>query len=310
MSVHLVTGHAGQGHITSADAGLYNAGLVGDEYVVLNTGTNFECSIGDANTLIIGSGDLVMQGRHISIPSGEDVELSINNCSESKSRIDTIVMRYLKDAETGIESAELAVVRGTEVVSGESPEPPELTHGNIFSGASVDEMPLYNITISSMIISEISALFSPLISLSAIENIVTSHERKLAVDDWHYLSNEDLKDGFKVGDDTAASLVQYLRYKKVNGIVYIQGSIICPESGIVGYSTAFYLPPEYAPSETVTFTATNLFNGKFLQFYIAQSLAENGKACFVTYMIKTFSESTIGKFSGQTFDINISYPAD
>ena len=68
MAIELVTGHAGQGHVSSADAGRLNAGICGAGKYVLDTGLKFAYSIESANLIRIASGDAINQGRHITIP--------------------------------------------------------------------------------------------------------------------------------------------------------------------------------------------------------------------------------------------------
>jgi hypothetical protein len=158
MPLHLITGHKGEAHISSADVGAFNAGVFGQGEYVLNTGQKFKIEVLSNNAVKIYDGDLIMQGRHISLKSGSSEELAIDNGTADLNRIDLIVIRYTQDIETGIENAEFAVIKGIPAVEAVAPE---YTTGNILSGGCVlHEMPLYKIPISGLAIGEPVKLFT------------------------------------------------------------------------------------------------------------------------------------------------------
>lgn len=166
MAIELITGYAGSGHISSADAGRYNAGVCGNGRYVLGTGTKFEATVVSGNLVRIGSGDAVDQGRHIIIPQNATEDAPIENGSQNKTRIDVIALRYSKDTSTGIESASLVVVRGSEVTLGGTPSAPAVTTGNIFNGAAQDDMPLYHVLIEGTQIESVTKVFQEIPSLA------------------------------------------------------------------------------------------------------------------------------------------------
>ena len=168
MSIELVTGYAGEGHISSADAGRFNAGICGRERRVLNTGTMFEATVISNNLVRIGSGDAVDQGRHITLHQNSTEDAAIQNGEQGKTRIDTICLEYSKDASTGVESADVVVVRGTAVSMGSTPTAPTLTSGNIYNGAMADQMPLYNVLIENTEIVSVTKVYTAVPSLSDI----------------------------------------------------------------------------------------------------------------------------------------------
>ena len=165
MAIELVTGHAGEGHVSSADAGRFNAGVCGPEKYVLNTGLKFAASIESANLVRITSGDAINQGRHITIPQNTYEDASILNGTVGKTRIDVIALRYTKatrqvegEAVT-VEEASVVVIKGTEVNTGTTPEVPAVISGNIFSGESTDDMPLYHVLITDTSIESVTPVF-------------------------------------------------------------------------------------------------------------------------------------------------------
>lgn len=159
MPLHLVTGHSNEPHITAADVGSFNAGLFGSGEFVLDRGRKFEIEVVNNNLVKIYDGDLIMQGRHMSLQNGSTVELAIENGTADRNRIDLIVARYKQDVATGIESAEFAVIKGTSTTG--TAVTPEYTHGDILSGGcAVAEMPLYKIPISGLSIGEPEKVFN------------------------------------------------------------------------------------------------------------------------------------------------------
>lgn len=158
MALHLVTGFKGEAHITPEDVGAFNAGTFGAGDYVLNIGNRFEAEVVSNNVVKILDGDVMMQGRHITLRSGTHEELNINNGEIGMNRNDLVVVRYTKDAQTGVENAELAVVQGTSTEG--VAEDPEITTGDILAGGCLlHEMPLYRIPLNGFVVGEPEPLF-------------------------------------------------------------------------------------------------------------------------------------------------------
>lgn len=171
MPLHLVTGYKSTAHITAEDVGAFNAGVVGSGEYVLDIGNKFAASLTSNNTVKILDGELMIQGRHISLKKDTYEELTISNGTAGKIRIDLIVVRYTKDASTGIENAVLAVKRGqpgtNEAVS------PKYTTGDILSGnCTLHEMPLYSISLDGLDVSEPVKLFTEIDSLTGTKGLI------------------------------------------------------------------------------------------------------------------------------------------
>ena len=155
--IHLVTGHANSAHVTADDAGSLNIGLVDAGRYVLDIGKKFACTATSSNNLRIEDGDILMQGRHIRIATGETVNLTLENGEQNKKRNDLVVCRYTKEA-SGVEKAELAVVKGTPATS--NPEDPAYTAGDIQGGDLLAEMPLYRIPLDGITVGTPVQLFT------------------------------------------------------------------------------------------------------------------------------------------------------
>ena len=171
MGAHLITGYAGKEHITAADQGLYNAGTLGTGKYVLPIGSMFEASIITNNLVKIKDGCLVNQGRNINIAVNDYEECEIDNGIQALKRNDLIVIRYEKNADTGIETASTIVIKG---VSGETAVDPEYTKGNIFNGDNVDDFPLYRVKLDGLNIIAVEPLFNTIVSFKTLADTVAS----------------------------------------------------------------------------------------------------------------------------------------
>lgn len=165
MGAHIVTGHAGKEHVTSADAGALNAGIVGSGKYVLKTGNQFAAEIVSNNLIKVKSGDLVNQGRHMRIDANDYEEVTIQNGAQSVKRNDLIVMRYKKDTSTLIETAEIVVIKGT---AGATATDPTYTSGDILAGATQDDFPLYRVELNGLNIEKVTPLFSTVPNLNEL----------------------------------------------------------------------------------------------------------------------------------------------
>ncbi|MFR3301933.1 MAG: hypothetical protein ACLTPI_00040 [Bifidobacterium pullorum] len=163
MASELITGFAGRPHVGSDDVGAFQAGILGVGSYVLQTGQQLKATVASANKVTIGTGDLVMNGRHVRMATATD--LTIQNGSQGQKRNDLIVCRYSK-ASDGKETATLVVVKGT-ATSG-TPADPSYNKTSILDGASVSDMPLYRIPITNLSVGTPVQLFKVLTPLGTV----------------------------------------------------------------------------------------------------------------------------------------------
>lgn len=166
--VELVTGHAGKAHATAEQAAGLNAGILGLDDYVLNVHDKFELTVVSANKVTIGTGELVMQGRHVSQGTPED--LIVTNGSQGQKRNDLIVCRYAKGSQN-IESAKLVVVRGTPTTG--TPTDPAVNTTSPLDGGTTYDMPLYRIPLDGITIGTPVALFNVLKPMSDVWDSLT-----------------------------------------------------------------------------------------------------------------------------------------
>ena len=167
----LVTGHANKAHATAEQAAGLNAGILGLDDYVLDVHDKLKITVVSANKVTIGTGELVMQGRHVSQGTPED--LIVTNGSQGQKRNDLIVCRYAKGSQN-IESAKLVVVRGTPTTG--TPTDPAVNTTSPLDGGTTYDMPLYRIPLDGITIGTPVALFNVLKPMSDVWDSLTPAE--------------------------------------------------------------------------------------------------------------------------------------
>ena len=165
MALHLVTGYAGKEHVTAADQGAFNVAMLIAGNYVLNRGEKFAATIVTNNLIKVLDGEIILQGRYIRLDSGSFEELTIDSGTQDYKRNDLIVCRYTKDSTTGVESAALVVIKGTQ--DSALAIDPEYTVGDTLHGDLVCDFPLYRVPIDGLNVGELVPLFEVVDSFSA-----------------------------------------------------------------------------------------------------------------------------------------------
>lgn len=134
MSTELVTAHAGQNHVDSADIGELYAGAFGSGRYALDVGERMSVSMTDANTLHIGTGGFIFDGRWVRVTgSGEDIKIA--NGGQGMFRKDVVAYVYSRDPSSGnIESGSWVVVQGEPASTEAAAAAPAIDEGSILDG--------------------------------------------------------------------------------------------------------------------------------------------------------------------------------
>ena len=287
-NMHLVTGYAGQEHVTAVDHAAFNAALIGTGQFVLDKGNVLQAQVISNNKIRILDGELMMQGRFVRLNPGTYVDLTIDNGASGMKRNDLIVARYTKSTSTGVEEVSLAVIKGTGRSS--NPVDPSYTQGDITNGAAVlNDFPLWRIPIDGLNVQAPVAMFTPfsdsLRTLPDIRqqvlNIHAEVDKKLSeqtaavnqkidgIDS--YLKTEVLTDATKALYGFGSSAVPNDVFVALNNnlkeaMQYIK-KCASAESGVGLVLTS-------ADTKTFDFTKTVTFN-------FANTLAEGGEIVFI-----------------------------
>ena len=136
----------GKNHITASQLGRLVQGTAGDGRYVLPTQDKLQATMQTANKVVIGSGDLVMDGRYVTNETG--AELTVESGTSGYNRNDIVALRYSKDGSTGVESFEPVVIKGAPVTG--TAADPAVDAGAISDGSSEALMPLWRIPIRGL----------------------------------------------------------------------------------------------------------------------------------------------------------------
>lgn len=183
----IITGYTGTPHITAENDRDINIGIFGSKSYVLQTGTMLTAEISNNNEIKVRDGVIMHQGCAASIKKNTYDSVTINNGSQGMKRIDLLVARYEKQPETNVESLTIKVLQGTPVET--SPQVPEHTEGDIQAGDTVADMPLYEVEIDGLNITEIRKVFQTMGDLESVNGkiekptLYSSTEKQIGITD-------------------------------------------------------------------------------------------------------------------------------
>lgn len=186
MSMEIVTGYHGIEHVRPEQVGRLLAALITPGQYVIDVGSKFEADVQTANMVRIGTGEILLNGRHVT--SEAYTELTLDSGTTGYSRRDLIVCRYSKDEGSGIETTSLEVIKGTPVAAGSGdPEDPEHVAGDVLDGDVLVEMPLWRVPITDLTPGDPVQLFEVLPAgvAAQIEALQTSLSGKADADHDH-----------------------------------------------------------------------------------------------------------------------------
>lgn len=177
--MEIITGYRGKPHVTPEQDRDVNIGVVGDGSYVLQTGMQLAAEVSSNNEVKIRDGVLMHQGCTASIKKNTYDSLTIINGSQGMKRIDLIVARYEKNQDNGIESLDLKVIQGTPAES--TPTVPEYTEGDIQAGDYVADMPMYQVIIDGLNITEVKKVFEVAPDIGAMKKEIAELNSKIEI---------------------------------------------------------------------------------------------------------------------------------
>lgn len=195
--IMLETGDTGKAVSAESDGALYSA-IIGSESYVLNVGKKFTAEIQSNNKIKINDGSALVNGRHVRIASGDSELITINNGSHGLNRKDIIVIRYQKEP-TGIESVKFLVIQGEETSL--EAKVPSYTKGNILTGSTVVDFPLYEVSLTGINITEVKKLFKVLGTNEDLSNKLTELNGKIPFPTVLYDNASGAKTDVTLSDD-------------------------------------------------------------------------------------------------------------
>ena len=254
--MEIITGYVGKKHVTSEQERDVNQGIVGPGSYVLKTGMQMEAEVSSNNEIKIRDGVLMHQGCAASIKKNTYDSLTIINGSQGMKRIDLIVARYEKNRDDETESLNLEVIQGTPVET--NPAVPDYEEGDTQAGDYVADMPLYQVIIDGLNITEVKKVFEVIGSNKDLSNKLTELNGKSG----KLIENQ----------------IDYQEYTLLGGKVkVISGSVIRKGAGknYIALFTAEQLKDYFGVTVNTTRLSISTFNGddtsQAVQFYAPEN---------------------------------------
>lgn len=168
--MNIIAGYVGEPHVTSQQERNTNIGIFGSGvHIIGGVNSELEATVVSANLVEISAGMIVCEGCTAEIPRGMNDSLVIENGEQGMKRIDLIVARYSRNANTGAESMELVVIKGTSAAS--DPVSPSYNTGLIADGDSPVDFPIYQVNIDGISITSVAALVDVVSVPSMVEEV-------------------------------------------------------------------------------------------------------------------------------------------
>ena len=155
--MNIITGYRGEPHITSQQDRNTNICIFGSGvHIIGGVNSELEATVVSANLVEISAGMIVCEGCTAEVPRGTNDSLVIENGEQGMKRIDLIVARYSRNANTGAESMELVVIKGTSAAN--DPVAPAYNTGLIADGDSPVDFPIYRVNLNGISITSVDLL--------------------------------------------------------------------------------------------------------------------------------------------------------
>lgn len=168
----IVSGRTGSPHVTSQQFRQMLEGIIGQGSYIITSGENLKPELSSNNLLKIRSGMMAHHGCISCVDIGTYDEVTLTNGSQGMKRIDLIVNRYTRNAETEVENCSWKVIHGTPVAS--NPAVPAYTSGNLQNGDLVDECPAFEVHYDGINVTEVKSLLSVADGLSELSSNLTN----------------------------------------------------------------------------------------------------------------------------------------
>ena len=171
--MEIIAGYVGEPHVTSQQERNTNIGIFGSNaHIIGGVNSELEATVVSANLVEISDGMIVCEGCTAEIPRGTNDSLVIENGEQGMKRIDLIVARYSRNANTGAESMELVVIKGTSAAS--DPVAPSYNTGTIADGDSPVDFPIYRVNLDGISITSVDALVDTVNIPDLISNSISN----------------------------------------------------------------------------------------------------------------------------------------
>lgn len=149
-----ITARTGEAHVTSTQFRAIMESLIGSGSYIADMYEQLEPELTVNNTVKIKSGILVHHGHIMRVPPNTYDPVTYLNGSQGMKRIDLVVARYTKEADT--EKTEWVVIQGTPDAT--NPAVPGHTEGNMQDGDLTDDCPVFELHFDGINVTEVKKL--------------------------------------------------------------------------------------------------------------------------------------------------------
>ena len=239
----IITGYTGSPHVTAEQDRDINIGIFGNESYVLQTGSQLAAEVSSNNEIKVRDGVIMHQGCSASIKKNTYDSLTITNGSQGMKRVDLIVARYSRDPSTNVESLALKVIQGTP--SENSPTVPGYTTGDIQSGDLVADMPLYQVILNGLNITEVKKLFSVQGSIAELSSKLAKSNDSIAAINNKLISivERGTKNNYNYTKYSNGDMVMWSKYTWNTNLATSWYNWYFASSAAVGFPVAFKEAP-------------------------------------------------------------------
>lgn len=205
----IVSGRTGSPHVTSQQFRQMLEGIIGQGSYIITSGENLKPELSSNNLLKIRSGMMAHHGCISCVDIGTYDEVTLTNGSQGMKRIDLIVNRYTRNAETEVENCSWKVIQGKPVAS--NPAVPAYTSGNLQNGDLVDECPAFEVHYDGINVTEVKSLLSVTDGLSELSSNLVNINSKITTTNANLTKTNTVLENRKpiIVDSTAQGTVNW-----------------------------------------------------------------------------------------------------
>lgn len=205
----IVSGRTGSPHVTSQQFRQMLEGIIGQGSYIITSGENLKPELSSNNLLKIRSGMMAHHGCISCVDIGTYDEVTLTNGSQGMKRIDLIVNRYTRNAETEVENCSWKVIQGKPVAS--NPAVPAYTSGNLQNGDLVDECPAFEVHYDGINVTEVKSLLSVTDGLSGLSSKLVNINSKITTTNANLVKTNTVLENRKpiIIDSTAQGTVNW-----------------------------------------------------------------------------------------------------
>ncbi len=205
----IVSGRTGSPHVTSQQFRQMLEGIIGQGSYIITSGENLKPELSSNNLMKIRSGMMAHHGCISCVDIGTYDEVTLTNGSQGMKRIDLIVNRYTRNAETEVENCSWKVIQGTPVAS--NPAVPAYTSGNLQNGDLVDDCPAFEVHYDGINVTEVKSLLSVTDGLSGLSSKLAKANSKITTTNTNLAKTNTVLENRKpiIVDSTAQGTVNW-----------------------------------------------------------------------------------------------------